>query len=73
MDDQACPRCGAQDVRALPKTGDRDDYECRSCGLAFSISGSDCTAFKDGRRGELVIDANGKVWWTTNPAQHGGV
>lgn len=71
MNDEVCPRCTAQGVRTLPTAGDRDDYECSSCGLAFGISGSDREAFRHGSHGELVTDANGKVWWTTDRARWG--
>lgn len=66
--DEHCPRCGAE-VRSLPTTGDYEDYECPSCGLAFRITGSDRQAFKNGAPVTLVTDANGRVLLTANPAQ----
>jgi hypothetical protein len=59
-----CPKCGGESLLHLPIVGDRDDYKCRNCGLAFSVSGTDSEIFKHGAGGELAADTNGRVWWT---------
>jgi hypothetical protein len=41
MDDDICPRCGNCSVWQRGKRSSEDDYECGSCNLAYSISGSD--------------------------------
>jgi hypothetical protein len=60
-DDLACPKCGAS-VTKGPKRGDRDNYECRGCGVAFSVSGSDWPAIRAGDSARLKPDASGSLW-----------
>lgn len=62
MDDQICPSCGIGHVRARPRVGYRDEYECPHCRLVFCISGSDLPAITAGERTRLVPDASGRMW-----------
>ena len=63
MDDDICPGCGNCSVWQRGKRSSEDDYECGSCNLAYSISGSDWPAIEAGAEARLSRpDANGRIW-----------
>ena len=63
MDGLTCPKCRAE-VQTLPKRGERDDFKCWSCLLAFSVAASDWPAINAGAYTFLSPPdaANGRIW-----------
>ncbi|WP_428532940.1 hypothetical protein [Rhodopila sp.] len=64
-----CPHCSIAGAQLLPKLGDRDDYDCPSCGK-FNISGTQKVLFEEGihdiTRGQIVDEA-GRRWLRPRP------